>query len=273
MSSIRFCWMLVSIIPYTRLSHKLPMTDPSFCLPNSASSPSMQLQSREASSILTTCYGIGLLVGKTTLQSLHELTGLIDTRVYNFTVYEDTGSVLVAMTGFEVKRNSTSSLPDIQRRYEVTLQPIVTCTVLPRCTTYWSRPNKETTDLIMTIADHEAQLLLRQSLDRGVTVGDDLNRQRYYQFAKEAATRRLPPLPSPYVVEDIKTKWPIHFQIIDRLSPIHHEVFETSAVSLFELRHHDIFLTCNISGNCSSPILRWYIEQVLRRRGTLRTYL
>jgi len=140
---------------------------------------------------------------------------------------------LVAMTGFELKRNATSSLPGIQRRYEVVLQPIVTPAVLPRCITRWSRPNKETTDLIMTIADHEAQLLLRRSLDRGVTIGEELNRRRYHRFAKDAITRNLPSLPSSSVVEDIKAKWPIHFQIADRLSSVHHEIFETSTVSLF----------------------------------------
>jgi len=137
------------------------------------------------------------------------------------------------MTGFELKRNSTSSLPGIERRYEVALQPVVTLTVLPRCPDHWSRLNKGTTDSIKTIADHEAQLLLRQSLDRGVTVGDDPNRKRYYQFAKEAVTRPLPPLPSSSVVEDIKGKPPIHLQIVERLNRVHHEVFETSTVSLY----------------------------------------
>lgn len=89
----------------------------------------------------------------------------------------------------------------------------------------------------MTIADHEAQSLLRQSLDRGVIAGDDLDRQRYYQFAKEATTRQLQPLPSASVVEDVKAKWPIHFRIIDRLSRVHHEVFKTSTVSLQKSGH------------------------------------
>lgn len=160
------------------------------------------------------------------------------------------------MTGFELKRNSTSSLPGVERRYEVALQPIVTLTVLPRCPTRWSRPNKETTDLIKTIADHEAQSLLRQSLDRGVTVGNDPNRKRYHQFAKEAVTRRLPPLPNSSVVEDIKGNPPIHLQIVDRLNRVHHEVFETSTVSLYLLRHHEAFLTCNTPGDCTSPLLR-----------------
>lgn len=216
----------------------------------------MPLQSREASSILTTCYESGLLVSKSILRPLLELTGLVDTRVYNFTIYDDSGSVLVAMTGFKLKRNSASSLPNIERRYEVALQPIVISAVLPRCPTRWSRPNKETVDLVMTLADHAAQLLLRKSLDRGVTVGDDPHRQRYYQFAKEASTRRLPPLPSSSVVENIKTKWPIHFQIVDRLSRVHHKVFETSTVSRSGLRRHEIFLIFNIPGNCSILILR-----------------
>ncbi|KAF9650882.1 hypothetical protein BDM02DRAFT_3185038 [Thelephora ganbajun] len=163
-----------------------------------------------------------------------------DARVYNFTVYDDAGSVLVAMTGFELKRNSISSLPGIERRYEVALQPIVTSPILPRCTTHWSRPDRKTTDLIMTIADHGAQLLLRRSLDCGVTVGDDLSRQRYYQFAKDAVTRHLPPLPSSSIVEDIKTKWPIHFRITNRLSHVHHEVFETSTATVQALFSDDI---------------------------------
>jgi len=216
----------------------------------------MRLQSQEASSILTTCYGGGLLVSENILQSLLGLTGFVDTRVYNFTIYDDSGSVLVAMTGFELKRNLASSLPNIERRYEVALQPIVISTVLPRCPTRWSRPNKKTVDLVMTLADHAAQLLLRKSLDRGVTVGDDLHRQRYYQFAKEASTRRLPLLPSSSVVENIKKKWPIHFQIVDRLSRVHHKVFETSTVGRSELRRHEIFLICNTPGDCPILILR-----------------
>lgn len=168
------------------------------------------------------------------------------------------------MTGFELRRNSTSSLPGVDRRYEVASQPIVTSTVLPRCATHWSRPNKETSNLIMTIADHEAQLLLRQSLDRGVVVGDDLNRQRYHQFAKDATTRHLPPLPSPSVVADIKTKWPIHFQITERLSRVHQDVFKTSTVSMYLLQHREVFLIRSVPGNRSSPILRRYSEQVLQ---------
>lgn len=155
---------------------------------------------------------------------------MIDARVYDFTFYDDTGSALAAMTGFKIKRNSVSSFPSIERRYEVALQPVVTSTLLPR-TAQWTRPDKETANLMMNIADREAQSLIRRTLDCGVTVGDDLNRQRYYQFAKEAVARHLPPLPSSCVVEDIKAKWPIMFQIIDRFSCVHGEVFETSTVS------------------------------------------
>ena len=204
-------------------------------------------------------------MGVSLLHARHGLIRFSDTRVCDFTVYDDTGSVLAVMTGFELKRNSTSPFPSIEHRYEVALQPVVTSAVVSRCPTHWSRLNKETADLIVTLADHEAQLLLRRSLDHGVTVGDDLNRQRYYQFAKDAIARRLPPLPSPAVVEDIKAKWPIHFQIVDRLSHVHHDVFETSTVSLYLLRDHEAFLTRRISGNCSRSILRRYLEQVLQR--------
>ena len=174
-------------------------------------------------------------MGGSLLRVWHELIRVIDTRVCDLTVYDDTGSVLVAMTGFELRRSSTSPFPGIERRYEVALQPVVTSISFPRCPTHWSRPNKETADLIVTIADHEAQLLLRRSLDRGVIVGDDLNRQRYHQFAQDAIARPLPPLPSPAVVEDIKTKWPIYFQVVDRLSHVHHDVFESSTVSIYYL--------------------------------------
>ena len=194
--------------------------------------------------------GVNLLGGR------RGLTSFTDTRVCDFTIYDDTGSVLATMTGFELKRNSTSPFPGIERRYEVALQPVVTSPVVPRCPTNWSRSNKETADLIVTLADHEAQLLLRQSLDRGVTVGDDLNRQRYYQFAKDAVAKRLPPLPSPAAVEDIKAKWPIHFQIVDRLSHFQHDVFETSTVCQYLLGNQGALLTYSIPGNCSSSILR-----------------
>jgi len=254
-SSTQLFWTLAFIMSCTPLSSKLLITGLSSYLRSSASFRSTQLQSRGASSIHTTFYGSGLLVGVSRLRVWHELTRFVDVRVCDLTVYDDTGSVLVAMTGFELKRSSTSPFPGIERRYEVALQPVVTSNAVPRCPIHWSRPNKETVDLIATITDHEAQLLLRRSLDHGVIVGDDLNRQRYYRFAKEAITRRLPPLPSPAVVEDIKMRWPIHFQIVDRLSLVHHDVFESSTVSLYLLRDHEVFLICNIPGNCSSSVL------------------
>jgi hypothetical protein len=149
-----------------------------------------------------------------------KFTGFIDTRVYNFTVYDDTGSVLVAMTGFELKRNSTSSLPGIRTPVRGCLATYRDFHRSPPMPGPLVKAKQGDTDLIMTIADHEAQLLLRRSLDRGVTVGDDLDRQRYYQFAKDAITRHLPPLPPlPSVVEDIKAKWPIHFQIVRSVKP------------------------------------------------------
>ena len=188
------------------------------------------------------------------LEARWVLMGFTDARVYNFTVYDNAGSVLVAMTGFELKRYRTSLPPSIGHRYEVALQRVMVSLVSPRFPRCWPRPNKETASLVMILADHEAQLLLRRSLNNHVTVGDDLSRQRYYQFAKDAATRHLPPLPPPSVVEDIKTKWPIHFQIIDRLSRVHHEIFKSSMVSLFKLRHHTV-LTRSILGDCSSPVL------------------
>ena len=199
-------------------------------------------------------------MGRVLFCARHKLISFTDARVFNFTVYDENGSVLIAMTGFELKRNSTSFLPDIERRYEVVLQPIVTPVVLPRCATHWSRPDKEIADLIATIADRETQLLLRQTLDRGVTVGDDIDRQRYHQFAKNATTRYLPPLPSPSIVEDIKRKWPIRFQIVDRLSRVHREVFKTSTVSRYLSRYHEVILICSTPGNRSGPTLRRYLE-------------
>ena len=171
------------------------MTDSSFWFRNSESLRFTSHQNLEVLSILITCCGSGLPVSDILLEAWHVFTEFADTRTYDFTLYDDTGSVLVTMTGFELKRNSTSSLPGIENRYEVALQPIVTSTVLPRCAAQWSRPDKEAHDLMMTVPNHEAQLLLRWSVDYGVTVGDDLYRQRYYQFAKDAAVRHLPPLP------------------------------------------------------------------------------
>ena len=46
----------------------------------------------------------------------------------------------------------------MRRRYEIALQPAVAPSTLPRCTIRWPRPNKEATDLLMTIADHRRPL-------------------------------------------------------------------------------------------------------------------
>jgi hypothetical protein len=169
---------------------------------------------------------------------------MTDARVYDFTIYDDTGSVLVAMTGLELKRNLVSSLPGVERRYEIVLQPVVTSPVLPR-TTQWSRLDKETVNSIGPSpttrfnSSSASRLIVFRPL--AVISADNviINLQR-----------SLPPLPSPSVADEIKMKWPIHFQIIERLSRIHHEVFETTTVSTPELCCHGVFLTVGAnSGN------------------------
>jgi hypothetical protein len=65
-----------------------------------------------------------------------------------------------------------------------------------------------------------------------------IHRQRYLAFAKSAVQRTLPPLPPQSVIEQLKLKFPANFELLRRMSPIHKDVFKTSAVrfDLFAFR-------------------------------------
>jgi hypothetical protein len=62
-----------------------------------------------------------------------------------------------------------------------------------------------------------------------------IHRQRYLAFARSAVNRTLPPLPSPSVIEQLRVKFPVHLEVLKRMSQIHKDVFKSSAVrfSLF----------------------------------------
>jgi hypothetical protein len=59
-----------------------------------------------------------------------------------------------------------------------------------------------------------------------------MHRQRYLAFAKSAVQRTLPPLPSQSVIEQLKLKYPSHFEVVRRISQVHRDVFKSSAVRL-----------------------------------------
>ena len=64
---------------------------------------------------------------------------MTDTRVYDITIYDETGSALCFMNEFELRKNAAESVPHIDRRYEMVLQPVLPNAPSPRLMQTWAQ--------------------------------------------------------------------------------------------------------------------------------------
>ena len=165
----------------------------------------------------------------------------IDTRVFDFTVYDETGSTLCFMNRFELRRNVVVSAPRVDRRYEMISQPVLPAVPSPRLKPTWAREREDKakrTNLLQTL-DRLAYEMLQKSLEEDIQVGEKIDRKRYEEFARSVVARSDPPAPIPHDVEAMKQEWPAPFEITERVANVHKDVFGSSTVR---------FLICQFGG-------------------------
>ena len=158
----------------------------------------------------------------------------IDTRVFDFTVYDEIGSVLCFMNQFELRRNAVGSAPRVDRRYEMISQPVMPGALLPRLKPTWAREREDKakrTNLLQTL-DRLAYEMLQKSLEGDIQVGEKLDRKRYEGFARSVAERSVPPAPIPHDIKAMGLEWSAPFEITERVANVHKDVFNSSTVRL-----------------------------------------
>ena len=72
--------------------------------------------------------------------------------------------------------------------------------------------------------------MLERSLGEGIQVGEKADWKRYEEFARSVVARSDPPAPIPDDVEAMKREWFVPFEITERVSKAHKDVFSSSTV-------------------------------------------
>ena len=138
------------------------------------------------------------------------------------------------MKEFELHKNTIDLAPHINRRYEMISQPVLPSVPSPRLELIWTREGEDKakrTDLLRTL-DRLAYEMLRKSLEGDIQVGGETDRKRYERFARSALARSDPPAPISRDVEAMKQVLSAPFEITERVSKVHKDVFGSSMVRL-----------------------------------------
>ena len=179
-------------------------------------------------------------------------------RVYNITIYDDTGFALCFMNELELRKTVMDSGPHVENRYEMILQPVLPNITTPRLESTWTREREDKTNrtnLLQTL-DRLAFEMLQKSLEEDVQVGEEIDRKRYEAFARSALARSDPPAPVSHDVGAMKQALSAPFEITERVAKVHKDTFSSSKVRILMHPFDDAFLTSIYRQPCnhSSPM-------------------
>jgi hypothetical protein len=156
--------------------------------------------------------------------------------------------VLCILEGMELCKVSSSSYA-IKNRFDLLPQPILIDTPVPEYDIVWGRADKEEIDALGIVMDHLAVDVIKSSLKDELVIGEEvsfgqvscdnplltyhflqIHRKQYHAFAKSAMERTLLQLPPTSVLEQLRTKYPAHFEVTKRMAHVYKDVFKSSAV-------------------------------------------
>jgi hypothetical protein len=160
-----------------------------------------------------------------------------DSRTLDFTVVDASGNVLCTMHGLEMRRLSIASRSITENRYDLIYQPVVNKISAPKLEPISPAADNDVEGLLKAL-DRLAVDIVAGSLKDEPTVGDEPSVQKYAQFAKDLLSKELAPLPSSEALEEYRAKYPVYFELTDRISAIQKRIFSSSSVSCWSLLFH-----------------------------------
>lgn len=172
----------------------------------------------------------------------------LETRLLDFTVCDDQGSVICIMHGLELRKVSSVPTKPVDVRYDLVYQP-VSVDVRPSQLT-----NKlaihDVNDLhdllnvldglslefLSSIVQQElpnSDKVIQHSLLSGIVTEKSAmqtHQKRYLAFAHRALETSFSPLPSLAELEGLRSRWPVCFEMIEKLSSVPNTLFASSKV-------------------------------------------
>ncbi|KAJ7832642.1 hypothetical protein B0H14DRAFT_2591918 [Mycena olivaceomarginata] len=163
-----------------------------------------------------------------------------DSRSYDIVVTNGSGAVICEFQNLLVQKLSAPP-PSIGRRLDLIFQPVSVPVTTKSRTTYSERGCYKDEEALFKVLDSLALVIISKSFQRQIVVGEDLSRQRYFEFAQRALEKNAGKiLPVIQDEKEMRTKYPAHFEVTSRISDVHEMIFQSSKSAVDSLYSDDL---------------------------------
>ncbi|KAJ7200302.1 hypothetical protein GGX14DRAFT_572065 [Mycena pura] len=165
-----------------------------------------------------------------------------DSKSYDVIVADGSGTIICEFINLLVQKLSFHP-PAIRRRLDHIFQPVSISS--PRTTyfpgtTYLEKENQSDEEVLFRILDSLALQMISRSLQKEISVGGDVSRQRYFEFAKGTLQSKGAKMLTDIDDSEMRTKYPAYFEATARISDVHEAVFQSSKTAVDALYSDDL---------------------------------
>ncbi|KAF8128037.1 hypothetical protein K438DRAFT_2141448, partial [Mycena galopus ATCC 62051] len=151
-----------------------------------------------------------------------------ETRHYDVLVTDSSGVALCELRHFVTRKFSSYIPVSPNRRFDLVFHPVaITANIPIPPSSFPERIDKAEIDFLFETLDSLAVKMISKSLEHGVVVGQEESRRRYMDFAHRAVQTCKHVDLCPEMLQNLREKWPHHFELTKRISAVHESVFES----------------------------------------------
>ncbi|KAJ7120035.1 hypothetical protein C8R44DRAFT_981991 [Mycena epipterygia] len=164
-----------------------------------------------------------------------------DARYYDILITDSSGLALCEFRNLKVQKFTWAAPITVGRRFDLIFQPVAANAHIPALPIFFpERTDKREIKLLYETLDSLAVAIISTSLEHDLVLGEEGSRRRYLHFARRAAKKSQDINLAPEVLQDLRDKWPYHFEITNRIAAVHKSVFETSQGAVDALYSDDL---------------------------------
>ncbi|KAJ7926808.1 hypothetical protein B0H13DRAFT_1971908 [Mycena leptocephala] len=178
-----------------------------------------------------------------------------DARYYDVFITDSSGLALCEFRNLKVQRFTWTAPITVGRRFDLIFQPVGVNANIPAVPfSFPERTDNREIKVLYATLDSLAVAVISRSLEHALVVGEDESRRRYLNFARRAVQRGHDINLSPESLQDLRDKWPYHFEITNRIAAVHKSVFETSQGAVNALYSDDLMAKYYSKGSQTSNV-------------------
>ncbi|KAJ7484906.1 hypothetical protein B0H11DRAFT_1163748 [Mycena galericulata] len=197
-----------------------------------------------------------------------------DSRYYDILITDWSGSALCELRNLKVQKFTWTTSIAVGRRFDLLFQPLAVNAHIPALPmSFPERTDKREIQLLHETLDSLAVTIISKSLDcdRDIVIGEDESRRRYLNFARRALEKKQDTDLSPEILQNLRDKWPYHFEVTSRIAAVHESCFETSQGAVNALYFDDLMAKYYSKSNQTSNVCSEVTKAFSRILESLRT--